>query len=93
MGHCADELAILNDRAAGHVCVKYRTKVFYKFLRFLAFGVENQRIINMVPIGEYLWIAKPTCMLEELHYFFAIFHYINIDLPSSSAERKKTEAV
>ena len=35
VGHCADELAILNNGRAGHVCVKYRTKEFCVFLRFL----------------------------------------------------------
>ena len=28
MGHRTDELAVLNDRRAGHLCVKDRTKIF-----------------------------------------------------------------
>ena len=35
MCHRAHQLSVLNNRRAGHVCVKYRTKFFYKFLRIL----------------------------------------------------------
>ena len=31
MGHSADELAVLEDRGAGHECVKCRTKLFSIF--------------------------------------------------------------
>ena len=41
MGHCADQFTVLDDGTAGHECVKYRTKLFYIFLRILAFGVEK----------------------------------------------------
>lgn len=31
MGYCPDELAVLDDGTARHVCVKYRTKFFAIF--------------------------------------------------------------
>ena len=90
MSHRADEFAILNDGTAAHECVKYRTKFFYNFLRVLVFGVENQRIIRHSTYGEHLWIVKSTCTPEKITLFF---HYINVNIPRSSAEMKKTEAV
>ena len=86
MGYRANQFSVLDDGTAGHVRVKCRTKFFYKFLRVLAFGVENQRIIRHSTYGEHLWIVKSTCILEKITLFF---HYINVNIPRSSAEMKE----
>lgn len=35
MSHCAHQFAVLNNRRAGHVCVKYRTTFCANFIRFV----------------------------------------------------------
>ncbi len=90
MCHRAYQFSVLYNRRAGHECVKCRTKFFYKFLRILAFDVENQRIIR----HSTYWGASLDC---EVHMYARkitlFFHYINVNIPRSSAEMKKTEAV
>ena len=48
VGHGADEFAVLDDGAAAHVCVKYRTKEFFVFLRLVCAFADKRQVFTPI---------------------------------------------
>jgi len=48
MRNCADQLAVLDDEAAGHADVKYETKEFCVFPRFLCVFAGKRQVFTYI---------------------------------------------